>query len=63
MEIHEYGIEEFWTPKTIFMAFFGVRTVRATSKYGNYKIVILGVPPWRALRTKDLYEKRCYEVK
>lgn len=62
MELRDYGVTEVWTPKTTFLAFFGIRTVQAVNRYHSFTIAIVGVPPWRSLKPSDFHEKRCYEA-
>lgn len=61
-KLSEFGIKEVWNLETVLLAFFGIRRVRFVNQYTKLEIAIVGVPPWRSLRSDDLYNKRCYEL-
>jgi hypothetical protein len=62
MKISDYGVKEVWNLKTTLLALFGIRTVKAISFHHTFKIAVVGVPPWRSLKTSDFYNKNCYEL-
>lgn len=62
MKISDYGVKEIWTLKTMFLAMFGIRTVRAISFHHSFNIAVVGVPPWRPLKASDFHNKKCYEL-
>lgn len=43
------------------LAFFSIRLLKLNNAYYPAVYVLLGVPPWRKLQTKDMWNKYSFE--
>lgn len=63
MKLGAYGLIEVRTFKTFLYSLIGIRTVQAVNRQHSFKLIVVGVPPWRPLEKSDIDTKKCYEVK
>jgi hypothetical protein len=62
MKLSELALEEINGVVAFIASLLFLRLVRMVSPQNRAVYVVLGVPPWRRLMTKDMYQKVAFQV-